>query len=80
MVCHNRKLAMSTQSDLRFTFDLVGSEARDVFEVVEFSLQEGLSETFHLTVELACANAAIDFGAVLDRAALLKAFRPMEHE
>ncbi|MDH0093148.1 phage late control D family protein [Achromobacter mucicolens] len=39
-----------------------------------------LSETFHLTVELACANAAIDFGAVLDRAALLKAFRPMEHE
>ena len=58
---------MPTQSDLRFTF-AIGEEP---FEVVEFSLQEGLSEPFVLQAELASANPAIDFGAVLDRAALL---------
>ena len=58
---------MPTQSDLRFTF-AIGEET---FEVVEFTLQEGLSETFLLEVELANADPAIDFGNVLDRAALL---------
>lgn len=58
---------MPTQSDLRFSF-AIGEEP---FEVVEFSLQEGLSEPFVLQAELASANPAIDFGAVLDRAALL---------
>uniref|UniRef100_UPI00257D9FF6 contractile injection system protein, VgrG/Pvc8 family n=1 Tax=Achromobacter sp. UBA4530 TaxID=1945912 RepID=UPI00257D9FF6 len=58
---------MPTQSDLRFTF-AIGDES---FEVVEFTLQEGLSETFLLEVDLASGNHAIDFGAVLDRAALL---------
>ncbi len=58
---------MPTQSDLRFTF-AIGDES---FEVVEFTLQEGLSETFLLEVDLASGNPAIDFGAVLDRAALL---------
>ncbi len=58
---------MPTQSDLRFTFT-VGDKS---FEVVEFTLQEGLSETFLLHVDLASAQSAIDFGAVLDRAALL---------
>ncbi|HCF4401596.1 TPA: type VI secretion system tip protein VgrG, partial [Pseudomonas aeruginosa] len=43
----------------------------DAFEVVEFRLTEGLSETFLLDVELSCANPAIDFGQVLDRPALL---------
>jgi len=62
---------MPTQSDLRFTFDLVGSEAQDVFEVVEFEFREALSETFLLAVELACANSAVDFGQVLDRSARL---------
>ncbi len=58
---------MPTQSDLRFTFT-VGDES---FEVVEFTLQEGLSETFLLHVDLASAQSSIDFGQVLDRAALL---------
>ncbi|MDH0092668.1 type VI secretion system tip protein VgrG [Achromobacter mucicolens] len=58
---------MPTQSNLHFTF-AVGDES---FEVVQFTLQKGLSETFLLEVDLASANAAIDFGRVLDRAALL---------
>ncbi|WDD93237.1 type VI secretion system tip protein VgrG [Burkholderia sp. FERM BP-3421] len=62
---------MPTQSDLRFAFDLVGSETRDVFEVVEFECHEALSETFHLAVELTCANPTVDFGQVLDRPARL---------
>ncbi|HDR9778548.1 TPA: hypothetical protein QDC27_006397, partial [Burkholderia cepacia ATCC 25416] len=52
---------MAIQSDLRFTFT-AGNES---FEVVEFSLHEGLSETFLLQVELASTNPAIDFGEVL---------------
>ncbi|PTX08317.1 type VI secretion system tip protein VgrG [Achromobacter mucicolens] len=58
---------MPTQSNLRFTF-AVGDES---FDVVGFSLEEGLSETFKLEVDLASAKAAIDFGSVLDRASLL---------
>ncbi|MBY4805353.1 type VI secretion system tip protein VgrG, partial [Burkholderia cepacia] len=58
---------MAIQSDLRFTFT-AGNES---FEVVEFTLHEGLSETFLLQVELASANPAIDFGEVLDRNGLL---------
>ncbi len=69
---------MPTQSDLRFTF-AIGDQP---FDVVEFTLQEGLSETFLLQVELASANAAIDFGKVLDRAALLTLWQdetPIRH-
>ncbi|MDH0684660.1 type VI secretion system Vgr family protein [Achromobacter animicus] len=62
-----REHVIPTQSDLRFTFT-IGDES---FEVIEFTLQEGLSETFLLEVDLASANSAIDFGVVLDRAALL---------
>ncbi|HDR9499698.1 hypothetical protein [Burkholderia cepacia] len=51
---------MPTQSVLRFTFT-AGDES---FEVVEFTLHEGLSKTFLLQVELASANPAIDFGQV----------------
>ncbi|WP_286897872.1 type VI secretion system Vgr family protein [Achromobacter sp. UBA2119] len=58
---------MPTQSHLRFTF-AVGDK---LFEVVKFSLTEGLSEPFKLEVDLASTNAAIDFGSVLDRASLL---------
>ena len=58
---------MAIQSDLRFTFT-VGDEP---FEVVEFTLHEGLSETFVLQVELTSANAAIDFGQMLDHNGLL---------
>ncbi|MGV8399305.1 contractile injection system protein, VgrG/Pvc8 family, partial [Pseudomonas aeruginosa] len=62
---------MPKQSDLRFTFDFIGSEVRDVFEVVEFELHEALSETFHLAVDLTCTNAAVDFGQILDHPARL---------
>ncbi|SNS21269.1 contractile injection system protein, VgrG/Pvc8 family, partial [Pseudomonas japonica] len=58
---------MPAQSDLRFTF----TAGPDAFEVVEFRLSEGLSETFLLDVDLSCSNPAIDFGQVLDRPALL---------
>ncbi|WP_175654016.1 type VI secretion system Vgr family protein [Pseudomonas sp. Marseille-P9899] len=58
---------MPAQSDLRFTF----SAGPDSFEVVEFHLTEGLSETFRLEVDLSCADPAVDFGQVLDRPALL---------
>ena len=58
---------MPVQSNLRFTF----SAGPDSFEVVEFHLTEGLSETFRLEVDLSCNNPAVDFGQVLDRPALL---------
>ncbi|MFD4836912.1 type VI secretion system Vgr family protein [Achromobacter sp. NPDC058515] len=57
---------MPVQSDLRFTFDLLGGPNPDTLEVVEFTLEEGLSETFLLSVDLASANLSIDFGLVLD--------------
>ncbi|WP_334165602.1 type VI secretion system tip protein VgrG, partial [Achromobacter mucicolens] len=69
---------MPTQSDLHFTFT-VGDAS---FDVVEFILQEGLSETYVLQIELASANAAVDFGSVLDRAALLTIWQgqnPVRH-
>ncbi|RQP29262.1 type VI secretion system tip protein TssI/VgrG, partial [Burkholderia ubonensis] len=58
---------MVDRSDLRFTFT-AGDES---FEVVEFTLHEGLSEMFLLQVELASTNPAIDFGQVLDHSGLL---------
>ncbi|WJV25583.1 type VI secretion system tip protein TssI/VgrG [Pseudomonas chlororaphis] len=56
---------MPAQSDLRFTF-AVGKTA---FEVIEFTLDEGLSEGYCLTLELASFDPAIDFGQVLDQSA-----------
>ena len=56
---------MPTQSDLRFTF-AVGDTA---FEVIEFTLDEGLSETYALRLELASHDPAINFAAVLDQGA-----------
>lgn len=43
---------MTTESDLRFTFSAGG----DAFDVNEFRLSEGLSQTFRLDVELSGAN------------------------
>lgn len=56
---------MPTQSDLRFTF-VVGDAD---FEVVEFTLEEGLSENYRLELALASFDAAIDFAQVLDQPA-----------
>ena len=47
--------AIPKQSDPCFTFT-IGDES---FEVVEFTLQEGLSETFLLHVDLASAHSSI---------------------
>ncbi|MDR0277953.1 MAG: type VI secretion system tip protein VgrG [Paucimonas sp.] len=57
---------MPAQSDLRFTF----TAATGVFEVVEFHLSEGLSETFRLEVDLSSTDPAVKFGEILDRPAL----------
>lgn len=54
---------MPRQSDLRYTFEPLRG---DPFEVVSFTLEEGLSRPFLLKLELASHNAAIDFNRVLD--------------
>jgi len=72
---------MAAQSDLRFTFT-AGEDGVYDFEVVEFHLVEGLSETFRLDVDLSCANSAVDFGLILDHQALLtlwQANRPVRY-
>ncbi|MEX5593695.1 type VI secretion system Vgr family protein [Pseudomonas orientalis] len=63
---------MPRQSDLRYTFVPLKNDA---FEVVSFTLEEGLSEPFKLTLELASFDAAIDFNRVLDLAALFTIWR-----
>ncbi|WP_420995072.1 type VI secretion system Vgr family protein [Cupriavidus sp. 30B13] len=70
---------MARQSDLRFTFAVVGGVD---FEVIAFDLDEALSETFRLDVQLAHADPGLDFAAILDRPALLTLWRgdePVRH-
>ncbi|KFF32171.1 type VI secretion system Vgr family protein [Pseudomonas paraeruginosa] len=63
---------MPHQADLRFTFRMVdGME----FEVIEFTLDEALSETFRLELDLASPDPAVDFAQVLDRPALFTLWR-----
>lgn len=70
---------MAHQSDLRFTFRVVdGME----FDVIEFTLDEALSETFRLELDLASSDPAVDFGQVLDRPALFTLWhgeQPVRH-
>ncbi|MEN4918003.1 type VI secretion system tip protein TssI/VgrG [Achromobacter spanius] len=71
---------MPRLSDVRFTFtpSAVGLD----FEVIQFTLDEALSETFQLHVELSSFDAAVDFGAVLDQPALFTIWRaetPVRH-
>ncbi|QXH76899.1 type VI secretion system Vgr family protein [Pseudomonas salmasensis] len=63
---------MPRQSDLRFTFEPLKGDA---FDVVSFTLEEGLSQPFKLHLELASHNAAIDFNNVLDLAGLFTIWR-----
>ena len=63
---------MPRQCDLRFTFAPLKGDA---FDVVSFSLEEGLSQPFKLELELASHNAAIDFNNVLDLAGLFTIWR-----
>ena len=58
---------MAHHSDLRFTF----TAGKTAFDVVEFTLHEGLSETFHLDVQLASEDPAVDFNGILDGTGLL---------
>ncbi|VVN92547.1 type VI secretion system Vgr family protein [Pseudomonas fluorescens] len=59
---------MPRQSDLRFTFEPACGAA---FEVIEFTLEEGLSQPFKLELELASHDPALDFGTLLDKPAVL---------
>ncbi|WP_324832180.1 type VI secretion system Vgr family protein [Pseudomonas saxonica] len=70
---------MPRQSELRFTFEPLQGDA---FEVVEFTLEEGLSQPFTLSLELASHDPAVDFNRVLDLAALFTLWRgdtPVRH-
>ncbi|WP_420994269.1 type VI secretion system Vgr family protein [Cupriavidus sp. 30B13] len=62
---------MPRQSDLRFTF----APAAGDFEVIEFTLDEAISEPFVLRLELASFDPAVDFGKLLDRPALFTLWR-----
>lgn len=57
---------MSHQSQMHFTFSVVGGED---FDVIEFHLTEALSETFLLELDLASHNPAIGFDQIVDKAA-----------
>ena len=63
---------MPRQSDLRFTFVPASGVA---LEVVAFTLTEGLSEPFHLALELSSGDPAVDFGSLLDQPAVLTLWR-----
>ena len=67
---------MPRLSNMRFTFAAIAVGVD--FEVVEFTLDEALSETFLLRVELSSFDPAVDFGAVLDQPALFTIWRGEE--
>jgi type VI secretion system secreted protein VgrG len=64
---------MPRQSDLRFTFTPSGRGLD--FDVIEFTLDEALSETYRLELDLSSFHPAIDFGAMLDEPALFTIWR-----
>lgn len=63
---------MPRQSDMRYTFEPLRG---DLFEVVSFTLEEGLSEPFKLELELVSHHPSIDFNQVLDLAAVFTLWR-----
>ncbi|TRM50311.1 type VI secretion system tip protein VgrG [Achromobacter sp. LC458] len=64
---------MSLQAHIyRFTFTPASGAA---FDVIEFTLDEALSETYRLCVELSSFDPAVDFGALLDQPALFTIWR-----
>jgi len=63
---------MPRQSDLRYTFEPLRG---DPFEVVSFTLEEGLSQPFKLELELVSHHPAIDFYRMLDLAGLFTIWR-----
>ncbi|QXI30589.1 type VI secretion system Vgr family protein [Pseudomonas vanderleydeniana] len=70
---------MPRQSDLRFTFEPLQGDA---FDVVSFTLDEGLSKPFKLQLELASGDPAVDFNRLLDLPAVFTLWRgqtPIRH-
>ncbi|TWR97845.1 contractile injection system protein, VgrG/Pvc8 family, partial [Pseudomonas extremaustralis] len=63
---------MPRQSDLHYTFKPLRG---DPFEVVAFTLEEGLSQPFKLELELVSHLPAIDFYRMLDLAAVFTIWR-----
>ena len=55
---------MTVQSDYRYTLD---AGEKYLFDVVSFTLREGLSEPFHLTLTLSSFNPNIPISALLDK-------------
>ncbi|MGV2895483.1 contractile injection system protein, VgrG/Pvc8 family [Achromobacter sp. AGC78] len=64
---------MSLRANIyRFTFTPASGAA---FDVIEFTLDEALSETYRLCIELSSIDPAIDFGTLLDQPALFTIWR-----
>ena len=63
---------MPRQSDLRYTFEPLRG---DPFEVVSFTLEEGLSQPFKLELELVSHHQSIDFYRILDLEAVFTIWR-----
>ena len=63
---------MSRPCGYRFSFTPVNGAA---FDVIEFTLDEALSETYRLSVELSSFDPAVDFGVVLDQSASFTIWR-----
>lgn len=59
---------MPRQSELRFSFKSLAGKA--AFEVVSFTLEEGISTPFKLSLELASEDGNIEFGELLDQPGL----------
>ena len=64
---------MPRLSDVCFTFSPSAGESE--FEVVHFTLDEALSESFCLRLALSSLDPAVDFGALLDHPALFTIWR-----
>lgn len=59
---------MTAQSDYRYTISVSGETA---FDVVSFTLEEGLSQPFYLSLSLACKAMDADFAQIIDQPATL---------
>lgn len=59
---------MPSQSDLRYSFQPLVGKAE--FEVVSFTLKEGISQQFTLELQLVSYENDIDFGQLLDKPVL----------
>ncbi|MBC3483914.1 type VI secretion system tip protein VgrG, partial [Pseudomonas sp. SWRI77] len=59
---------MPRQSDLHYSFQPLVGDAQ--FDVVSFTLKEGISQPFSLELELISYQDDIDFGQLLDQPVL----------